>query len=251
MRVELKAQRIEFGSKTHGANDPHRVFPVTQRRVTDHADDLFPGIANAIVVVHNDLSLGIVVHRVDGEVAPRRVFLHRAPDVVTQHPARAVHGVLHAGQLALAGALVAADLLGQGAVQVGAKGRHLDHLMLTPPAINHMDDAKTPADDEGAAKQRLDLLGCCVGGDIEIFRPQANQEVAHRTTDDVGLKAGLLEDMNHIHRALVDQLDVDAMVLELDVMALAKWRFGNTLGGCWYAGGFSKQLVYEFFDHEI
>ena len=89
--------------------------------------------------------------------------------------------------------LVAGHLLGGGAVHVGAEGRDLDHLVLAAAAVHHVHDAKAPADDEGAAEQALDLLGRGVGGDVEVLGPQADQQVAHRAADDVGLVAGLLQ----------------------------------------------------------
>ncbi len=67
----------------------------------------------------------------------------------------------------LAGAFVAADLLGLAVVQKGAEGGDLDHLVLAPTAIDHVHDAKALADDEGAAKQALDLFGRGVGGHVE------------------------------------------------------------------------------------
>ena len=94
---KLEPQRIELGGKTHGADDAHRVFAVAQRRVANHADDFFLRVGNAIVVIDNDLGFRVVIHGVDGEVAPCGVFFHRAPDVIAQHPARAVNGMLHAG----------------------------------------------------------------------------------------------------------------------------------------------------------
>jgi hypothetical protein len=106
--------------------------------------------------------------------------------------------VFHAGQFTLAGLLVARHLFGSGVVQVGAEGRHLDHLMLAAPAKHHMHDAKAPPDDERAAKQALDLLGCGVGGHIKVFGPQADQQVAHRTTHHIGLKPRVMQGAHHI-----------------------------------------------------
>jgi hypothetical protein len=85
-------------------------------------------------------------------------------------PLNRPHG--HAGQLALAGALVAADLLGRRVVHVGAEGGDLDHLVLAPAAVHHVHDAEAPADDEGAAEQALDLLRRGVGGHVEVLGPQ-------------------------------------------------------------------------------
>ena len=63
-----------------------------------------------------------------------------------------------------------AHLVGGGGVEVGAEGRDLDHLVLAAAAEDHVHEAEAPADDEGAAEQRLDLLGRGVGGDVEVLR---------------------------------------------------------------------------------
>src|SRR6185369_8469666 len=119
-----------------------------------------------------------------GEVAPGRVFRLRSPDVVAQHAAGRIHGVLHAGQFALAGLLVPGDLFGGGVVHVGAESGDLDHLVLAPAAVHDVNDAKAPSDDEGTPEQPLDLLGRRIGRDIEVLRAQANQQVAHGAADD-------------------------------------------------------------------
>jgi hypothetical protein len=94
--------------------------------------------------------------------------------------------------------------------------------MLAAAAVDHMHDAKTPADDEGAAEQRFDLLGRGVGGHVEILGAQADQQVAHRATHDVGFITSLLEGAHHIHGAVVDQLGINRMVLRADFAAFTK-----------------------------
>ena len=215
------------------------------------------------MVIDDDLSLRVVIHGVDGEIAPRRIFFHRPPDVVTQHAPGGINGVRHARELVLAGALVAANLLGLAAVQVRAEGGDFDHLMLAAPAINDVNNAKTPPNDEGAAKQRFDLLGRGVGGHVEIFRAQANEQIAHRAADDVSLKTGLLERAYYVHRPFIDQFRVNAVLLGTNVVALAKQRFFDS-GRAWRVAGlgagllavyraafFAKQLADEFFDHDL
>ena len=114
--------------------------------------------------------------------------------------------------------------------------------MLAPAAVDHMHDTKAPADDEGTAKQLLDLLGCGIGGHIEILGLETEQQIAHRTTDDVGLKPRLLERAHHIHSAPIDQLQIDAMHAGRHGFALAKF-FAIT-------GIFAQQLMDKGFDHE-
>ena len=106
--------------------------------------NIIPNSVRIIVqmVVHHDLALRVVVHGVDAEVAPGGVFVLRPPHVVAQHAAGGIHGVFHARKLAFGGALVAADVLGIGAVQVGAEGGDFDHFVLAPAPENHVHDAK-------------------------------------------------------------------------------------------------------------
>ena len=113
--------------------------------------------------------------------------------------------MLHTGELALAGAFIAAHLLGLAAVEMGTKGRHLNDLMLAPAAIDHVNDAKTPADDKSTAKQGFDLLRRGVGGHIKILGPQADQQVTHRATHDESLITGVLERAHNVHGAVVHQ----------------------------------------------
>jgi hypothetical protein len=98
-----KPKRRQLGAEAHRADGAHRVFAVARGRIADHAQQLLVRVGDAAVVVHHHARLRVVVHGVDGEVAPRGVLVLRAPDVVAQHPAAGVHRVLHAGQLALGG----------------------------------------------------------------------------------------------------------------------------------------------------
>ena len=239
---QLKAQGAELGRKSDGTDDAHRVFAVTGHRVADHAQHPLFRVLDAAVVVHHDLRLGVVIHGIDSEIATRGVFVLRTPDVVAQHTARRIHRVLHASQFALAGALVALDLLGCRVVQVCTEGGHLDHLVVTPPAVDHMHDAKAPTDDEGAPKQAFDLLGRGVGGHVEVFGTQAQQQVTHRTAHDVGLKTGLLQGARHMDGAFVHQIRVDAVNRCRHFGAAAKMGFVAF-------GRLAHQLVDELFDH--
>ena len=110
--VHLEAQRRQLGRKAHRADDAHRVFAVTHTSVANHLEGFVFGVFDTAVVIDQNLRLRVVVHGVDGEVAPDRVFLLRTPDVVTQDAACGVHGMLHTGKLALAGFFVACYLFG-------------------------------------------------------------------------------------------------------------------------------------------
>ena len=127
------------------------------------------------MVVHYHLRFRVVVHGIDGEVAPCCVFFHRAPHVVAQHPARTVYRMRHAGQLALAGSLVTAHLFGLAAVQICAEGRHFNDFVLAATAVNHVNNAKTPANDESATKQAFDFFWRGIGGHVEVFGFEPHQ----------------------------------------------------------------------------
>ena len=240
LRIDGEAQ---LGGEAHHADDAHRVLAVARGRVADHAQHALLAVAKALVVVDHHLPRRVVVQRIDAEVAPRRVLDLRPPDVVAQHAPAGIDHVALARQLLLRGLLVAADLVGRGAVQQRAEGRDFDHLMVAPAAEDHVHDAEAPADDEGAAEQRLHLLGRGVGGHVEVLRPQAHQQVAHRTADDEGLVPGLLQRAHHAHRALVEQTLVDAVFFRADLDALAQRHRGL----CCVA--LAEQAVDEFFDH--
>jgi len=119
-------------------------------------------------------------------------------------------GLAH--QVGLRRALIALDLVGLARVAVGAEGRHLDHLVLAAAPEHHVHQAKAPPDDEGAAEQRLHLLGGGIGGDVEVLGPAPDQQVAHRAANDVGLVAGGLERADDLDRVVVDQRVVDAVL---------------------------------------
>src|SRR5947209_1414448 len=75
----------------------------------------------------------------------------------------------------------------------------------------HMHQAKASTDDERAPEQRLHLLGCGVGREIEILGLDPEQQIAHRATDDEGTEAFLLQaprDVTSSVRKLVAPHDV-------------------------------------------
>ena len=105
-----------------------------------------------------------------------------------------------------------------------------------------MHDAKASSNDEGATKRCFDLLRRGVGGNVKVFGFQAEQQIAHGATHDVGFKATVLQRAHHIERALVHPIDIDAMHLGRHFHALAQ-------GGFVASGLFAHQLVDELFDH--
>ncbi len=243
--LELEALARQLGGEAHGADDAHRIFTVARGRVANHAQHALLGVVNALVIVDHDLRARVVVHGVDREVAARGILVLRTPDVVAQHAAAGVHRMVHAGELGLAGALVAAHGLGRAVVQEGAEGGDFDDLVLAPAAIDHVHDAKALADDEGAAEQALDLLGRGIGGHVEVLGAQAQQQVAHGAADDVGLVARILQRLDHVDGTPVHQVGVDAVHLHGHLLALAEGRLARP----WSGRGLAQQLVDDVLDH--
>ena len=228
--LQFEAQRRELGGEAHGTDDADRVFAVAGSGVANHADDALFSVFQAAVVVDDDLRFGVVIHGVDGEIAAHGVFFHRAPDVVAQDATSRVNRVFHASQLGFAGFFIAFDLLRRSVVQVGAEGGNLDHLMFAAPAVDDVDDAKATADDKSTAEQLLDLLGRGVGGDVKVLGAQPDQQVAHRTAHDVGLKTRVFQGTNHIHGLVIDQTDVNPVDSDAYVFAFAEFRTLGTFG---------------------
>jgi hypothetical protein len=56
--------------------------------------------------------------------------------------------MLHASQRMPAGLLIATDLFSRSRVEIRAKRRNFDHLVLAASPEHHVHDAKAPADDE-------------------------------------------------------------------------------------------------------
>ena len=128
-----------------------------------------------MVVVGDVLRGRIVVERVDGEIAPQRVFFLRAVNVVGENAAM----------------FVGRYVLG---ITMRAEGRHLDHFA----ADHHVHDLEAPADDARAAELTAHFFGGRAGGDVEILGCLFRQQVAHRATYYEGLKSGFLQYRAHL-----------------------------------------------------
>ena len=140
------------------------------------------------MVVEHGLVGRVVVHGVDGEVAALGVFVLGAEVIVAQDPAMLVLGRVDGG--------------------VAAEGGHFQQVL----AEHHVHDLEAAADDEGAPEQLFHLFGRGVGGDVEVFRLHAQQQVAHRAADHEGLEAGFLQGLGDAHRVGGHELRIDAVL---------------------------------------
>ena len=167
-------RQAELGREPHRPEHPHRVFAVARLGLSDHAQHALLEIGEPAVEVDHLLGGRIEVQRVDGEVAAPRVLFQRPEHVVAQNPAVLV--------------------LLRGAGVGAAERRHLHRI----GAEHHVHQAKAPADDEGAPEERADLLRARVGGDVEVLRRDAEEQVAHRASHDIGREAGLAQGRAHL-----------------------------------------------------
>ncbi len=187
-RVAASSVRTELRRHAHRAQHAHRVLAVARLRIADHAQHAFAQVGQSAVVSDDLAAAGVVVQRVDAEVAPARVFLLRAEYVVAQH----------ASVLVL---LVSLEVR-------RAEGRHLDCFL----AHDHVHQAEAAADDERAAEQRLDLLRTRVGGHVVVLGDDAEQQVAHRAADHVGGESGLGKGVADLERSRADRVAGDAVL---------------------------------------
>ena len=81
---------LQFGGKTHDAQHTHRIFSVACFRYANDAQGFAADIADTVVVVQHGFRCRIVVHRVDGKVATRSIFMLFAEMVVTQYTAMCI-----------------------------------------------------------------------------------------------------------------------------------------------------------------
>ena len=192
---------LELGGEAHHAQHAHRVFAVALFRHANDAQDAVADVGDAAVVVQHGLVGRVVIHGVDGEVAAHGVFVLRPEAVVAQHAA----------------VFILRRVVGAGP----AEGRHFQQFL----AKHHVHDLEAAADDERAPEQALDLLGRCVGGDIEVFRFHAQQQVAHGAAHHKRFKAGFLQGLGHAHGVWRQQPGIDPVFVRTQDI-----RFGR-IGG--------------------
>ncbi len=76
------------------------------------------------------------------------------------------------------------------------EGRDLDDLV----AEAYVREMKAPADQAAVAKQLLHLVRMRVGGDVEVLRMQAEQQVAHGAAHEKCLVASLFQPVQDLQR---------------------------------------------------
>ena len=163
--IDLKAQ---LRGDAHRADHAHGVFAVALFRSADHAEALRLDVVVPAVVVEELFGLRVVIERIAGEVAARRILPHFAEFVVGDDAARRV--------------------LRDARARERAEGRAFDHFV----AEHHVHEPEAPSDDDAAAHRALHFFGTRVGDDVEVLGRDAQKKVAHGPAHDVGaVSAGL------------------------------------------------------------
>ena len=141
----LDAQ-IEAGGELHGAQDANRIFAEADRGLTDGADGPAAHVFHAAAPVEDLPAIEIVEQRVDGEIAPDRVFVGFAEEVVV--PDEEV--------------LVQVFDLGRTLPERG----YLDDLAASE---EHVGQPETAPDDAAVAEDGANVLGPGARGDVVVL----------------------------------------------------------------------------------
>ena len=96
----------------------------------------------------------------------------------------------------------------------------------------HVDEPEPAPDDERTAKQRLHVLRPGIGGNVEVLRLDAQQEVAHGAADDESLESRFVQAPGDVERAAGKLLAADRMVAgtvdaRLPLLFAARQEAGN------------------------
>ncbi|MNZ76800.1 hypothetical protein D3C78_953180 [compost metagenome] len=120
---------------------------------------------------------------------------------------------------------------------VGAEGGDFDDLA---PEV-HVHQLEAAADHPGVAEFRAHLFRGGAGGDVEVLRRDAQQRVAYTTANDVGLVAGLLQALDHVHR-------IPAELLATQRVLVIAYDFRSSADGALLAQGGTNGLD-QLFQH--
>ncbi len=181
-----------LGGKAHRAQHAHRIFPIAFVRVADDAHQLLAHVGQAVLEIQHAFGVRVVVQRIEGEVASLGILFAGAKHVVTQHPAVFVHRMITATG--------------------GTEGRHLDRFV----AEHHMHQLEPASDQARAAKHPVYLFRMGIGGNVIVLGLEAEQQVAHRTANDIGLKARLVQALAGAACGIGQRFATDAVLLDRD-----------------------------------
>jgi len=81
--VDVRVEpHVEASAEFDGAKDAHRVLPKAHIRITDRAEQMLFEVGDATDEIDHLSTLEVVEQPIDCEVAPDRIFVRLAEDVV-------------------------------------------------------------------------------------------------------------------------------------------------------------------------
>jgi hypothetical protein len=66
-----------------------------------------------------------------------------------------------------------------------------------------MGELEPSADNSTVSKERFDLAGCGICGDVEVLGLLPEKQISHPPADDVSLEARTLQPIHHLPRVIV------------------------------------------------
>ena len=230
---------VELAREPDGAKDAHRILAHSDLRIADGPHLPQPHVAKPADEVDHPSFGDVVEQPVDGEVAPPRVLLRGAEDVVIADEEVVLLLALGTGLdrvLQFAG--------------VGAEGGDLHDL----PALEvHVRQAEPPADEAAVPEDTPHLARQRAGRDVEVLGRPARQEISDAAADQVRLVPVLQQPVHHLQRVGVELVRVDVRCMvsrhrrrRVEVIGVAlpqgrrnrlrlllvvgRWRLGNRTG---------------------
>ena len=174
----------ELAGEPHRAQHPHRVLAIALDRVADEPQPAVAQVGMASSEIDDDVLTMIVVEAVHREVAAPCVLFERAVHVVAHDPPVDAHMVRIAGR----------------SVEARSEGRDLDDLA----AHAHVCEPESASDETAASEQTADGVRRRGGRDVEILRLEAEQQIPHASTDEIGAVAGVGQRLENFEGAPTD-----------------------------------------------
>ena len=193
----LLDREVEARGELDRPDHPHRILLEADERVADRPDDAALEVRDPVDEVDDAVRLEVVEEAVDREVAAARVVLDVPPLVV-------------AGDQ---------EVIVIGGDRRRPEGARLDDLR----AEEDVRELEAAADDPRVAEGLADLLGRGARGDVEVFGPTAEVEVADATTDQVGLVAVGEQLAHDLERVWIDLAQRQGDVWALFVVVGHAW----------------------------
>ncbi len=195
-------REVEPRGERDCANHAHRVLAEPHVGIANGTHDAVSQIGEAVDVIDDRERPDVVEQRVDGEIAPERVFLGCAERVVVMDEMFAF-GCRRIGR----GHAVGHDFFAKR--DLTPECGDLDHLL----AELHVRETESPADDPAIAEQFLDLIRMRRRADVEVFGMTTENQVADAAADEIRDVIELSQTVEDFERVGIDVSARDRMRL--------------------------------------